>query len=122
MNEDPFEKKLASLAHAMKSPDPTPGWKTDILGRARREAAGASATSPRTAPPRWLLAAWGVAWALVLLMHFTAPASASSPRDHAAILQAPLPSQSLLDANETQAVPLTLVAFHREMNAQNDLP
>lgn len=71
MNDDAFETKLRKLTGAHQRPDPTPTWKADILARARREADVAAEKSTR--PPRWFMAALGVAWAAILMMNLATP-------------------------------------------------
>jgi hypothetical protein len=69
MNDHEFEERLRTLAGRMERPDPTPGWKADILAQARL--AGAKG-APRS--PRWLLTSLGAAWLLIGMLRFTTPA------------------------------------------------
>lgn len=74
MNHDNFENKLLSLTREVRRPDPTAGWKDEILVRALREAAPARS---RLLPPRWLMGAWAVAWAAVIVLTLAAPGTTS---------------------------------------------
>ncbi len=118
MNDDDFEKKLHTLTGALHRPDPTPSWKADILARARREAD----TLPfkRTLPPRWLMLGWAAAWAAVLVMNFTAPqdTTVSAARSGANSKTKLSPSPVTPPQNDVA----TLLAFHRHLNLNLDLP
>jgi hypothetical protein len=121
MNDDAFEKKLESLAGSLPRPDPTPQWKADILARARREAAtpAASALPRRALPPRWLMAAWCTAWALIVLMHVTTPADHSVAGTSTPLATA-MPKSGKASALRGDApTTLTLLAFHRELSASS---
>ena len=67
MNDD-FENRLQGL-RPKNLPE---AWSAEILGQAR------AAQSPSIRPPRWLMAGWGVAWAAVIVLHFTTPDESSS--------------------------------------------
>jgi hypothetical protein len=64
-DEDIFEDKLRSLTAKLVRPDPTPGWKADILARARE--------ARRTRAPRWFLATLGMAWICIGLLWASTP-------------------------------------------------
>lgn len=55
-------------------------WREQMLSRLDR-------AEPRRTPPRWLAVGWGLAWAAVLVLHFTTPA-ASDPAAPASSLNA----------------------------------
>lgn len=116
MNDDAFEKKLRELTDALQRPDPTPAWKSDILARARREADAIGETS--TLPPRWFMAALGVAWAAILVMNIGTPLEILSrpPKDAAAAKLRSAPDAL------PQGESWMLLAFHNRMNLNLDLP
>ena len=116
MNDDAFEKKLRELTSALQRPDPTPAWKADILARARREAD--AIPFQRTLPPRWFVAALGVAWVAIFVMKFTTPSEAPliGLRDVAVAKRISAPG--VLPQGESWA----LLAFHNRMNLNLDLP
>lgn len=92
MNDD-FEAKLLELASIRNQPDPTAAWRSGILARAMREA---ETDQPRFTmrPPRWLMVAWGTAWAASLVLHFSAPQTTVPPGSSAtggAVLQVSMP-------------------------------
>ena len=60
----------AQLSSLQLQPLP-PEWLEQMLSRLDR-------AEPRRAPPRWLAVGWGLAWAAVIVLHFTTPA-ASDP-------------------------------------------
>ncbi len=68
MKED-LESKLSSL---QLQPLP-PEWREEMLTRLE-----SSPLLSRRAPPRWLVVGWGLAWAAVLVLHFTTPAASES--------------------------------------------
>lgn len=116
MNDDAFEKKLRELTGALQRPDPTPVWKADILARARREADAIGKKSTR--PPRWFMAALGVAWAAILVMNVATPRE-TQPRTTQDIAAAkPTSAPDALPQGESW----TLLAFHNRMNLNLDLP
>ena len=88
MNHDDFENKLQSLTRELRRPDPTAGWKDEILARALREAAPAKS---RVLPPRWLMGAWAAAWAAVIVLTFSAPSTTSPSSTTAGETSQPLP-------------------------------
>ena len=65
MNDQDFEDKLRALTGALRRPDPTAGWKSEILARAR------SGAQVRT--PRWLLLGLGMAWACSAVLRISTP-------------------------------------------------
>jgi len=65
MNDQDFEDKLRALTGALHRPDPTAGWKSEILARAR------SGAQVRT--PRWLLLGLGMAWVCIAVLHVATP-------------------------------------------------
>ena len=77
MNAD-LESRLSSL---QLQPLPS-AWREEMLSRLP-----SSPLQPRRAPPRWLAVGWGLAWAAVLVLHFTTPA-ASDPTAPAPALNA----------------------------------
>lgn len=115
MNDDVFERKLAALAGRAQPSDPTPAWKAEILARAKREAAGA--TARRGLPPRWLLLAWSAAWVLIVLMRLTTPEGESSISPGGV----EVPASSLVVSTSGQELS-ALLAFHRELNPQDLIP
>lgn len=115
MNDEEFEKKLVDLAGALQRPDPTAGWKADILARARREAA--ASPSRGFLPPRWLMAAWVAAWVAIAWMSFTTPRSAD-PSHQANLVT--LPEKPMAKpASEMDASPQTLIAYQRSFVNDN---
>ena len=92
--KDDFEAKLQELASIRNQPDPTAAWKSAILARAMREA---KTDQPRFTmrPPRWLMVAWGTAWAASLVLHFSAPQTTVPPGSSAAGEAAPQVSMPL---------------------------
>ena len=74
--KDDLESRLSSL---QLQPLP-PEWRQQMLSRLDR-------AEPRRTPPRWLAVGWGLAWAAVLVLHFTTPA-ASDPAAPASSLNA----------------------------------
>lgn len=85
MNDDAFEDKLRALTAKLERPDPTPGWKADILVRA---AQARDRQAPHT--PRWLLATLGTAWVLIALLRLTTP-------DNTSTLSAALPATAFTE-------------------------
>lgn len=73
-----LESRLSSL---QLQPLP-PAWREEMLSRLQ-----SSPLQPRRAPPRWLAVGWGLAWAAVIVLHFTTPA-ASDPAAPAPALNA----------------------------------
>jgi hypothetical protein len=73
--KDDLESRLSSL---QLQPLP-PEWREEMLSRL--------ASQTRQAPPRWLAVGWGLAWAAVLVLHFTTPAD-SDPAAPAPVLNA----------------------------------
>jgi len=73
MNDD-FEAKLLELSAAGQRPDLTAGWKDDILSRALAHARSGEGCVDWQ-PPRWLLSAWGAAWAACFVLHAATPES-----------------------------------------------
>lgn len=116
MNDDAFEKKLRALTSGLHRPDPTPAWKADILARARREA-DATPREPML-PPRWFIAALGVAWAAILMMNFATPREPQprTPQGFAVANPTPAPDATL------PADRWTLLALHQRMNRNLELP
>ncbi|MEA3210308.1 MAG: hypothetical protein QOE70_3365 [Chthoniobacter sp.] len=114
MNDAEFEKKLRALTGALRRPDPTPAWKADILARARREADAIS--TPRMLPPRWLMLTWAAAWVAILALNFTTPGETTlrTTPDLATAKPGPAPA-AFGDSS-------TLLAFHRRLNLNLDLP
>lgn len=76
--KDDLESRLSSL---QLQPLP-PEWRQQMLSRLE-----STPLQPRRAPPRWLAVGWGLAWAAVLVLHFTTPA-ASDPATPASSLNA----------------------------------
>jgi len=68
--KDDIESKLSSLHFY---PLPTV-WREELLARLE-----SSTPQPRQAPPLWLTFGWGLAWAAVIVLHFSAPTR--SPRE-----------------------------------------
>lgn len=85
MNPDPrFEAKLRELIRNSPLPDPTPRWRSEILGHALvpHRLAG---------PPRALLAVWGIAWIGILALSWpTAAPPSPMPGEVASAGPAPL--------------------------------
>ena len=111
MNDDDFEKKLLAITEALHRPDPTPGWKVDILARARREAD--SIPLKRSLPPRWLMLSWATAWMAIFVFQFTQPSATK------------LNAESIVSAKPSvkpASPPLTLIAFHQQLNLNLDQP
>jgi hypothetical protein len=73
MNDNDFEEELRALSARLVRPDPTPGWKAEILERARHAREQAV---PRT--PRWLLAALGIAWLMIAVLRLTTPGDSTA--------------------------------------------
>lgn len=76
--KDDLESRLSSL---QLQPLP-PEWREEMLLRL-----ASAPLQPRRAPPRWLAVGWGLAWAAVLVLHFSTPA-ASDPAAPAPVLNA----------------------------------
>ena len=92
MNDD-LESRLSSL---QVQPLP-PEWREQMLSRLPR-------AGHRAAPPRWLAVGWGLAWAAVMVLHFTTPAGSESAAPASslnadALLQRAELMQSLLALN-----------------------
>lgn len=68
MKED-LESRLSAL---QLQPLP-PEWREEMLSRL-----DSAPPQPRRAPPRWLAVGWGLAWAAVIVLHFTTPAASDS--------------------------------------------
>lgn len=64
--KDDFESRL-SLLELQPLP---PAWREAMLLHLQR-----TQIQPRQAPPRWLVVGWGLAWAAVLVLHFSTPAA-----------------------------------------------
>ncbi len=76
--KDDLESRLSSLKL-----QPLPlDWREEMLARLP-----GTMPQPRCTPPRWLAVGWGLAWAAVIVLHFTTPA-ASDPAAPAASLNA----------------------------------
>ncbi|MES2598872.1 MAG: hypothetical protein V4662_26305 [Verrucomicrobiota bacterium] len=79
-NDDPtdLESRLSSLP---LSPLP-PEWKAELLARLPQAAPAAVPISIaprlRRTPPRWLAIGWGLAWAAVIVLHLSTPATQGS--------------------------------------------
>jgi hypothetical protein len=69
MNDEEFEHKLRALTEKLARPDPTPGWKSEILAHARSEAA--------IRVPRWPLLTLGMAWVCIAALHIATPGTAA---------------------------------------------
>jgi hypothetical protein len=110
MNNDEFEQKLQALTAALHRPDPTPGWKAEILARARREANVIPLR--RTLPPRWLMLSWAAAWVAILGLELSAPHDPALPAGRE---MAAAPAQTSDPSSPT------LLAFHQQMNLNLDL-
>jgi hypothetical protein len=74
--KDDLESRLTSLR---LQPLP-PKWREEMLARLP-----SAPPQSRRAPPRWLAVGWGLAWAAVIVLHWTTPA-ASNPATPAASL------------------------------------
>ena len=116
MNDDAFEKKLRERIGVVQRPDPTRAWKADILARARREAD--AIPHERLLPPRWFIAALGVAWLVIFLMNAATPHDVS-PGGMRAVAAVPKASAR---GGLTDGDSWTLLAFHNRMNLTLDLP
>jgi len=109
MNDD-FEKKLLAMTAAVRRDDPTPGWKTDILAQARREAGRTGLT-----PPRLLMAAWAVAWAAIVLLTIATPRNGMGIRTpDLAKTEAAQPEGKLSSPDGLTAGSSMLLAFDRQ--------
>lgn len=85
-HDDPtdLESRLSSLP---LSPLP-PEWKAELLARlpqASPESACGPVSAPvsiatriRRTPPRWLAIGWGLAWAAIIILHLSTPATKGS--------------------------------------------
>ena len=85
----------AQLSSLQLQPLP-PEWREEMLSRLQ-----SVPPQIRRAPPRWLAVGWGLAWAAVLVLHFTTPAASDSAApapalDAEAMLQRAELMQSLL--------------------------
>lgn len=118
MNDDDFENKLRALTGALQRPDPTPDWKADILARARLEAN--AIPMKRKLPPRWLMLGWAAAWVAIIAMNVAAPQDAAS--DFAMNLTVPTVKQPPSGITPPQGDLPALIAFHRHLNLNLDLP
>lgn len=116
MNKGDFEEELRDrvAAAGLQPRDPTPGWKREILMRARDARARGDAAAP--AAPRWLLIALSAAWCLILVLRMTTPAAgnpSSAPGIVAREARRPAPAQS------TEDLPVTALSALLAINAQN---
>jgi hypothetical protein len=68
MNDEEFEDKLRALTAKLGRPDPTQGWKADILSHARHSREGRLPGAPRL-----LVVVLGAAWLLIAILRFTTP-------------------------------------------------
>jgi hypothetical protein len=116
MNDDAFEKKLRELTRAVQRPDSTPAWKADILARAWREAD--AAPHECMSPPRWFMAALGVAWAAILVMNFTTPHDAQS----GGMREVSVSKKMLAPDALSHSASWTLLAYQQRMNLNLELP
>jgi len=116
MNDDAFEKKLHELTGAAQRPDPTPAWKGEILARARREA---DAVPPGSmSPPRWFVAALGVAWIAILMMNLATPRDPQPRTTQDLAAGRPiLTPDAMLHSDEW-----ALLALHQRIKPNLDLP
>jgi len=59
-----------------------PEWREEMLARlpvTQAEPAPVFTSKPvRRSPPRWLAVGWGLAWAAVIVLHFSTPAAPES--------------------------------------------
>ena len=65
--KDDLESRLSSLQFQPLPPE----WREQMLSRL-------DSAEPRRTPPRWLAVGWGLAWAAVMVLHFTTPAASDS--------------------------------------------
>jgi hypothetical protein len=65
MNDDEFEDKLRALTAKLVRPDPTAGWKAEILARAGQ--------ARRIRAPRWYLVSLGMAWICIVILRLSTP-------------------------------------------------
>ncbi|MCX6854969.1 MAG: hypothetical protein NTV80_08705 [Verrucomicrobia bacterium] len=68
-----MKKDLESRLSSLQLQPLPPEWREAMLSRLE-----SSPPLPRRAPPRWLAVGWGLAWAAVLILHFTTPAASDS--------------------------------------------
>jgi hypothetical protein len=66
--------ELESQLSALKVRPLPPEWRAQILGHLPQP----RVPETRRAPPRWLMAGWGLAWAAVIALHFSTPAAPRS--------------------------------------------
>lgn len=90
--KDDLESRLSSLQFQPLPPE----WREEMLTRLQ-----SAPLLPRRAPPRWLAVGWGLAWAAVVVLHFTTPAASvpaapAPPLNAEAMLQRVEIMQSLL--------------------------
>lgn len=96
-HDDPtdLESRLSSLP---LSPLP-PEWKAEFLVRLSQTTATPASVSIahriRRTPPRWLAIGWGLAWAAVIVLHLSTPATPDSKS-----LTDPATAQSLKQRTE----------------------
>lgn len=92
-DEFDLESRLSALPLRPLPPE----WREDMLARLPQAepAPVLSPKAPRRAPPRWLAMGWGLAWAAVIVLHFSTPASPESKT-----LSDPATAQSLKQRTE----------------------
>lgn len=77
-HDDPtdLESRLSSLPLSHLPPE----WKADLLARLPQTTPASVSIAPRIrrTPPRWLAIGWGLAWAAVIILHLSTPATQGS--------------------------------------------
>jgi hypothetical protein len=68
-----MKKDLESRLSSLQLQPLPPEWREAMLSHLE-----SSPPLPQRAPPRWLAVGWGLAWAAVLVLHFTTPAASDS--------------------------------------------
>jgi hypothetical protein len=102
MNYEEFEDKLRVLTAKLTRPDPTAAWKTEILARARTDAASRF--------PRWPVLALGMTWVCIAVLRLTTPDTTSLHRAGAGSEMRTAMSPGFQDKSDT---PLrALIALH----------
>jgi len=74
--KDDLESRLSSLQFRPLPPE----WREQMLAHLEN-----AAPQPRRAPPRWLAVGWGLAWAAVMVLHFSTPAASDTTAPRSAL-------------------------------------
>lgn len=73
-DEFDLESRLSALPLCPLPPE----WREEMLARLPQAVSAPAAKPARRTPPRWLAVGWGLAWAAVIVLHFSTPATPES--------------------------------------------